>query len=51
MFRRTLCVNPIMTHAYQAPMGKPLRGEVPDGERQSPKLPSPLTPKLSLVQA
>ncbi|SER23288.1 hypothetical protein SAMN05444745_12516 [Arthrobacter sp. OV608] len=35
MFRRTLSINPIMG----------------DGEHQSPKLLSPLTPNDSLVQA
>ncbi len=34
MFRKTLCINPIVTHIYQVPIG----------------LLSPLTPNLSLVQ-
>jgi hypothetical protein len=50
MSRRTLCINPIITPAYQVPIGNPLRGEVRDGEHQSPGLLSPLTPNLSLVQ-
>lgn len=34
MSRKTLCINPIMTHAYQVPIG----------------LLSPLTPNPALVQ-